>query len=522
MRSDRLTDPKNIEKKFIPISSDSSSGGPVIYCENGKNYIDRSEAHIMVVGNTGMGKTQCGSLPFVRNSIIAEESFMVIGPKGEIYDKTRCFAEKSHNILCVDFRNPRKSPVYWNPLSFITKLYYSNNQEEQDQASSFLDDFAESIQKYDKDDQFWASASSELLKGIVYTLLELSNDMGQVNMSNVCMMLHQFNEKIGINTYANEMVKYLSDDSIAKKHLMTYSNAPNDTRNSIFAVCSNSLKIFNQSRGLMKMICHDDIDIYNLDAADKPLAIYIILPDETNTYDSLAAILISQLTTHFITLAQNKYNGKLPRRMNVILEEIGSLGGALTNLPNLLAAGRSRNIRLMLILQSTSQLEDIYGKSKAETIKSCIGITIGFSTNSWSTLKEWEERLGVRSVEQLNGTFAMEPVITASQLAAMPPLTALVMIGARCKYIATFPLYDDMYDNSNWVPPTNSKVRAVECDYIAKFSIVDYIKSQKDIKRKELFGDISQLGMEKEDKDMSDDLSIEEDDLKRLLEELSD
>lgn len=101
MRSDRLTKLKDIEKNYVPISTDSSSGGPVIYSENGKDYIDRSESHIMVVGNTGMGKTQCCSLPFVRNSVIANESFIVIDPKGEIYDKTSCFAEKSHQVLAL-------------------------------------------------------------------------------------------------------------------------------------------------------------------------------------------------------------------------------------------------------------------------------------------------------------------------------------------------------------------------------------------------------------------------------------
>lgn len=520
MRSDRFTELKDIKKNYVPISTDPSSGGPVIYSVNGKNYIDRSESHIMVLGNTGMGKTQCCSLPFVRNSIIAKESFLVLDSKGEIYYKTRYYAEKSHNVLCADFRNPNKSPVCWNPLKLITEMYFSDDKDEQTQASSFLDDFAESIQKYDKDDQFWASASAELLEGIIYSLLELCDNKEEINMSSVCALLQDFNEKIGVNTYANELYKSLPDDSLAKRHLLTFVNAPNETRNSIYVVCSNSLKIFSQSKGLMSMICHDDLDIYNLDLNNKPLAVYIILPDETNAYDSLAAVLISQLTTHFITLAQTKYNGKLPSRLNVILEEIGNLGGSITNLPNLLSVGRSRNIRLMLLLQSTSQLEDIYGKSKAETINDCIGITIGFSTNSWSTLKEWENRLGTRSVEQLNGTFAFEPVISATQLAAMPRLTALIMIGARHKYITSFSPYDEMYDNSEWKAPARCEIEA-DRDNIERFSLVEYIKRVKERERKKLFGNHNPFESKEEDK-ADEDLSIEDDDLKWLLEELSD
>ncbi len=519
MRSDRLTELKDIEKNYVPISTDSSSAGPVIYSVNGKNYIDRSESHIMVLGNTGMGKTQCCSLPFVRNSIIAKESFLVLDSKGENYYKTRYYAEKSHNVLCVDFRNPNKSPVCWNPLKLITEMYFSDDKDEQVQASQFLDDFAKSIQKPDAQDPFWPFASAELLVGIVRTLLECCDDKAQINMASVCKMLYDFRKQISGRTYADELVRQLPEDSLAKKYLLGYANGATETSRSIFQVCSTSLSIFNQSQGLMNMICHDDLDIYNLDLNNKPLAIYIILPDETDAYDSLAALLISQLTTHFITLSQTKYKGKLPSRLNVILEEIGNLGGSITNLPNLLSAGRSRNIRLMLLLQSTSQLEDIYGKSKAETINDCIGITIGFSTNSWSTLKEWEDRLGTRSVEQPNGMFALEPVITASQLAAMPRFTALIMIGARHKYITSFSPYDQMYDNSEWKPPARCEIEDGR-ENIERFSLVDYIKHIKDRERKKFFGNHNPFESEKDKTD--DDPSIEDDDLKWLLEELSD
>ena len=356
--------------------------------------------------------------------------------------------------------------------------------------------------------------------GLVRTLLECCDDKAQINMASVCKMLYDFRKQISGRTYAEELVRQLPEDSLAKKYLLGYANGATQTSRCIFQVCSTSLSIFNQSQGLMNMICHDDLDIYNLDLNNKPLAIYIILPDETNAYDSLAAVLISQLTTHFITLAQTKYKGKLPSRLNVILEEIGSLGGALTNLSNLLTAGRSRNIRLMILLQSTSQLEDVYGKSKADTINSCIGITIGFSTNSWSTLKEWENRLGTRSVEQLNGTFAFEPVISAPQLAAMPRFTALILIGAKYKYITSFSPYDEMYDNSEWKPPAKREIEDGR-ENIERFSLVDYIKHIKERERKKLFGNHNPFETNEEDK-TDDDSSIEDDDLKRLLEELSD
>lgn len=485
MRSETLTNSKTIKKNFKVFDDNCKTGGVVVYYENGKKYCNNSESHILGLGRSGMGKTQICGFPFTRNSIIAKESFIVIDPKAELYNKTACFAEKSHNLICIDFRNPRNSHSCWNPLYLIKEMYYSENLAHNDIACSMIEDFAEAIQVNDKDDPFWGSASAELLSGIIHTLLEIAEN-NEINMSSVCRTLEIFNEKIGISTYDKKLWSHLPENSIARCHLSTFCNAPSDTRNSIYAVCSNSLRIFSKSRGLMQMLSQDTLHINELDMEDRPLAVYIIIPDETNICDALAGLLVSQLTQHFIRVAQEKYNGKLPHRLNIILDELGNIGTAIKNLPKLMTAARSRNIRLMLLLQSTSQLEDLYGKSNAETINASIGITIGFSTNSWETLKEWEQRCGERIVEY-NGVAVREPLITAAQLAAMPTCTALVMIDARYKYICHFPLYDEMYDNSNWKEP--SKYSNVNRNSeISVFNLKEYIGDIESKKKNELFG----------------------------------
>lgn len=134
-------------------------------------------------------------------------------------------------------------------------------------------------------------------------------------------------------------------------------------------------------------------------------------------------------------------------------------GMAASTLPNLMVASRSRNMRLMLVLQSNSQLVDVYGKSKAETINSCIGITIGFSTNSWETLIEWSQRCGEKQIEN-NGLIIKEQLITASQLAAMPAGTALVMVDSQYKFVVHLPFYDEMYDNSKWKAPQHKPIES--------------------------------------------------------------
>lgn len=486
MRSETFTPIRIIRKNFKVFEDNSTTAGHVVYYENGKKYYDDSEAHIKVVGRTGKGKSQVGSLPFIRNAIIAKESFIAVDPKAELYTKTACYAEKNHKLMCIDFRNLRNSPICWNPLYYIKEMYYSNNPDDKDNACEMLSNLANAIQMNDENDPFWGSAGAELFNGIVHSLLNIA-DNDEINMSSVCRMLENFNERIGASTYDKKLYSYLPENSIERRDLTAFCNAPNETRNSIYTVCSNSLKIFSESQGLMQMLSQDSLHINELDLDEKPLAIYIIIPDEVNTYDALAGLLVSQLTKHFIRLAQEKYSGTLPNRLNIVLEELGSIGGAIENLPNLMTTGRSRNIRVMLVLQSsTSQLEEIYGTNSATTINDNIGITIAFSTNDWSTVKELEARCGERLVER-KGMLFKEPLITATQLAAMPTCTALVMVDERYKFVCHFPFYDEMYDNSDWKPP--KKVQNSNDDIeIKTFDLKGHVDSIISRKRNELFG----------------------------------
>lgn len=523
MRNEVFTPSRILKKKFKAFDDNSCTAGPVVYYENGRKYYDDGESHIKVVGRTGKGKSQVGSLPFVRNAIIAKESFIAVDSKAELYNKTACYAENTHNLLCIDFRNFRNSPVCWNPLYIIKELYNSSNPEDNDIACSMLGELSEAIQMNDKDDPFWGSAGAQLFRGIVCVLLEIAEN-DEININSVCRMLEHFNERTGTSTYDKKLYAELPENSIARRHLSTFCNSPQDTRNSIYAVCSNSLKPFSESVGLMNMLSQDSLHINELDSDEKPLAIYIIIPDEVNTYDALTGLLVSQLTQHFIRFAQDKYSGKLPNRLNIILEELGSIGRAIKNLPNLMTAARSRNIRLMLLLQSNSQLEDVYGKSNAETINASVGITIGFSTNDWSTLKEWEERCGERVIER-HGMVMKEPLITAAQLAAMPICTALVTVDARYKYICHFPFYDQMYDNSDWRAPTKQHNTNFNNE-IKTFNLKEYIHSIENEKRNELFGSHSnpfeQQNSSHSPSEISDSYTVDELDLDDMMKKIDE
>ncbi len=449
-RSERWNTVNEIKRRFHETTDPANGAGPVVYVENGRKYSDDSESHIAVIGRTGRGKTQCCVLPQARNIADKNESMIISDPKGQIYRMIRCFLGSHYQVFCLDFRNPRKSPTKWNPLSTPYRLFRSKDPDDNDIASSMLSELWNGVYPYDgHSDKFWTDSSVNYAKGLTYGLFETASE-DQINLDSVAVMMEQSEIRMGPGNLLKTFYEDLPLNSLAKRNLATYVTAPNDTRASIHSVAASGLEVFSRSKGLMEMLSDDTLNIMDIDV-ERPFACFIITPDETDVYDSLSGLLISQLTQHLIRVAQEK-GGRLPIRVNIILEELGSVGKSIPALPNLMVASRSRNIRLMLVLQSIAQLVDVYGKSKAETINSCIGITIGFSTNSWETLTEWAQRCGEKQIEN-SGHIIKEQLITASQLAAMPTGTALVMVDSQYKFIAHLPFYDEMYDNSKWKAP---------------------------------------------------------------------
>lgn len=449
-RSERWNTVNEIKRRFHETTDPMNGAGMVVYVENGRKYSDDSESHIAVIGRTGKGKSQCCSLPYMREILQKDESLIMLDPKGEGYKKNACYIPEHYQIFCVDFRSPRKSPTKFNPLNTPYRLFCSKDPDDNDIASSMLSELWNGVYPYDgHSDKFWTDSSVNYAKGLTYGLFETASE-DQINLDSVAVMMEQSESRIGPSTLIKTFYEGLPLDSLAKRNLATYVTAPNETRASIHSVAASGLEVFSRSKGLMEMLSEDTLNIMDIDV-DRPFVLIVITPDETDVYDALAGLLVSQVSQHLIRVAQDR-GGKLPIRVNIILEELGSVGKSIPSLSNLMVASRSRNIRLMLVLQSNAQLVDVYGKSKAETINSCIGITIGFSTNSWETLAEWAQRCGEKQIEN-SGHIIKEQLITASQLAAMPTGTALVMVDSQYKFIAHLPFYDEMYDNSKWRAP---------------------------------------------------------------------
>lgn len=491
MRSDRWSTPSEVKRVLCP-SGEHGMGGLVLFHNNGKNWAYPNEGHEILLGVSGSGKSRRGTIPMVKSFIESGESFVAMDPKGEIHYHTAGDAEGKYVIHVIDFRHIFESER-WNPLAAPYEHFVSGDPVRKQIALEMVDELAHTLYTVsDKADPFWPESARSVFIGATYALMMLGKPE-QVNMAGVYQLIARGEERFGANTVLKEFVESLPVDSVASMLLQSYVSTASDTRAGIRSTFLEGISMFARSDGLISMLGADDLHINSLDG-ETPTAIYIILPDESPIFDSIAGVLCSQIMGHYVRLAQDKYNGKLPRRLNVCLEELGNIGKSISSLAHLMSAGRSRNIRCQLVLQSLSQLDTLYGPSEASTIRSNADVLISFRTNHWETLNELSHKCGEREVEG-NSHVSRESLITPSQLAAMKTGQALVMISGHIKFITWLPDFTEMFDCSKWKTPKRT-IRKIG-KQVEVFNIKEYVQEVKKKKMRELMGEDRSSSMER-------------------------
>lgn len=453
--------------------------GPVLYCEGRKYYTYEGEGHQLFLGESGTGKTRRGIIPLVLSNARHKESMVIADPKGEVYANTIDYLTEDYDVYKFDFRRLYQDDdiTCWNPLAAPYQLWSSGKPENIDRAEQMIDDLAYAMYPVSPNtDPFWMTEARNVFEGAVFTLFSYAKPE-EVNLSSVYYLISRGEKKFAASTYLKEFVDQEEENENVTMQLYSFVTTAPETRGGIRSSFLNRLSLATKSKSVRNFLSNDDIHINEL-RGDKPVAIYIILPDETPIYEDLAGIFISQLMNHYIYIAENKWGGKLPIRMNFCLDELGNIGRAIGNLDHMLSAGRSRNIRVALVLQSISQLDDIYGESKATTIRDNVAVKILFRVSHWKTLSEFSNLCGEKET-LLNGTVRREPLIKPSQLAAMELGQALVMVAGRTKFITWLPDYTEIFGKPEAKRTRGLKSNGGRHKNAEIFDIQEYVREKK-------------------------------------------
>lgn len=473
-------------KKVYAIDEKSEYAGIPLINDGKRLWVDDGEYHNLIIGSTGSGKTEMLVQPLVRLLAKKGESMIITDPKGEIYEKNaNQLREKGYNVVLLNFRDPQKGSA-WNPLNLPYQLYKAGNK---DKANELLDDLAVNIlydQNAQNQDPFWEKTSADYFVGLALSLFEDAKEE-EINLNSINLMSTVGDEKINGTTYIKDYFSYKNPASAAYINVVSTLMAPNDTKNSILSVFKQKIKLFSARENLSEMLAHNDFDMK--DIGRKKTAMFIVIQDEKTTYHSLVTILIKQCYETLIDVAQEQ-GGKLPYRTNFILDEFANMP-PLKDVSTMVTAARSRRMRFNFIIQNFAQLNQVYGKEVAETIKGNCGNIIYLISSELAALEEISKMCGEVKSKEKDKTDS-RPLITVSDLQRLKQWS-MVVVRIRTMPFKTVMVPDfKLSAVGGWgktYPKADYPVR--EKLPVAIFDLKAYVKAKQEAKMNDLMKNVT-------------------------------
>ncbi|MBQ3938716.1 MAG: type IV secretory system conjugative DNA transfer family protein, partial [Clostridia bacterium] len=333
---------------FVDLFAKKYPTGGLPLLSDGKNaWVDGSDTHTMIFGATGSKKTRLFCMPMLNIFAKAGESFIATDPKGELYQNTSGIARANgYQIVVLNFRDIGRGDM-WNPLALPYELYHSGNVEA---ATSMLNDFVATISEpfiTNTQDQFWPQMAASYALANLLLLMDCASKE-EANVTSLAALCRE-----GTCDTLKRLAESMPSDSIAKINYDSVLSNPEKTRNCIFSMLYSMIRVFATQKNLCGMLSRSSVDFRTV--GRKKTALYIIVPDEKTTYHFLVTTFIKQIYELLIAEAQKCPNGQLPVRVNFVLDEFCNIP-RIPDMPSMISAARSRNMRYYLVAQSKHQL----------------------------------------------------------------------------------------------------------------------------------------------------------------------
>ena len=449
------------------------SGGIPIISDGRTAWVDGSDTHTLVMGSTGSKKTRLFGMPLINILAMAGESFIATDPKGELYQRTSGLAAaQGYNIKVLNFRDLPTSDC-WNPLALPHELY---NNGKIDESISMINDFiaaiAEPIRKNERDPYWGIMATSQALAGMLFFIATASSK--EANILNFANLVASMSDP----EITEKLARCVAEGSIASinfKSLLTIKGTPN-TYGCVTSNATSFLNPFVVRPTMCQVLSKSSFDIRALGSSRH--AVYIIVPDEKTTLHFLISAFIKQVYETLIDEAHQNEGGKLPVRVNFVLDEFCNIP-KIPDMPSMISAARSRNMRFFLMVQSIWQLKQKYGDD-AQTIKGNCDNWVFLTTRELDLLREISALCGVRNYKAADGITMERQLISISELQRFRKEygEALILHGRNYPFVTELPDIDEYRFGDH--PPVEARKRK-----LPKIDRYNYAKIIEAITKKE-------------------------------------
>ena len=465
-----LRTPRELEEigklKSWPADKPEESHGAVyVGAWEDRAYGYNTDEHTLVLAPTRCGKTARLLVQQIACLGASGECIFCFDPKGELFGKTSDYLRGlGYKINRLDFRYPDRGSR-WNPLDRVNAAYQHiidndlfRKREEAEQAWAACNDAVEALRLKGRmqdaavELERWIALAEKEVDILVNTIFprekgeqsgnKFYNDNGEqvlkiaihlVASSPVCppgaksiLTVLRTMEVYGNTQLLNPWNK--ADDSVVvpmyeevekipyaahpcKKLLASLDRSRTEYTKSFIGTAKTQLREFANVSKEKMMSGVSDFAMEDL-VREKTITYAIIPVNASNADKKFCIMYVDQMYNALVDYAA-ECGGRLPKRMNMIGEEMGQLP-PITDLDGRLAIAASSGFRFILILQNYSKLESVYGIAAKKSIISNVNYKILLMSDDPETSREWS---------QVCGTYTQTRKSTSSKAAMIGPGT---------------------------------------------------------------------------------------------------
>lgn len=389
------------------------AGGMPVWTDGHTACLNTRDEMTLGIGFTGAGKSRRGVAPTIAMLAKAGENIVAIDVKGELSTgalarHVRGVLEENHyKTVFFDLRGFRGDG--FNPLLAPYRHYRQGNVGEamrmlHEIFNGMAHDFFSS-----NADPFWASEAVLCLVAFTCVLFAAVKEEALVHMLSLAMLLNDDGCEV-----IDRIKRALCLPNIVNSSLNSILSMSSKTRMSVVATAYSMIQPFVVSEPLMRMSSCTTFSVEEM--LHRKCAVFIIVPDEVDSYDTFVGILISQMCADLVQLAY-KNGGSLPIRTNFICDEFTQY--TIPNMGRNISAHRSRNIRWYLWCQGLEQLRAAYPKDASVILENCVNLYF-MNSPDFSMLKYLSERSG--ELVEANGV--VRPFLRVQDLQSLKRTTA--------------------------------------------------------------------------------------------------
>lgn len=404
--------------------------------------VDDDDIHCLMIGAAGVGKTANFLYPNLEYSCASGMSFITTDTKGDLYRNYAGIAKDyyGYHVCVIDLRNPTRSDGN-NLLHLVNRymdLYLADpdNLAYKARAEKYAKITAKTIINSGGFDSaaagqnaFFYDAAEGLLTSVILLIAEYCEPKER-HIVSVFKLIQDLLAPSGVKgrTLFQLLMAHLPDDHKAKWFAGAALNSAEQAMQSVLSTALSRLNAFLDSE-LEQVLCFDTAIDAEKFCREKS-AVFLVMPEEDSTKYFIISLIVQQLYREILSVA-DEHGGKLPNRVMMFLDEIGTIP-KIESAEMMFSASRSRRVSIVAIIQSFAQLEKNYGKEGAAIIIDNCQDTVfgGFAPNSESA-QILSKALGSQTV--MSGSISRgkndpsqslqmieRPLLTPDELKSMP------------------------------------------------------------------------------------------------------